>query len=377
MKTASVLALVALYSSGCRASSAGRTAALASSSAADGATTVIQVAYPGAGHSLTLRGTEPLSWGTDTALTEVGPDLYEARFTGVPPTEVKPLLDGAWAIGANFKVVPGAVTPVIPRFRTHKGRVTRLYPSFHSQTLGNDRVVYAYLPPSYDENTAARYPVLYMQDGQNLFQADGGGFGGASWAVDAALDAAYGGEAPPREAIIIAPANAGAGRIAEYTPTPGRHQGGKADLYLKFLWRELKPRVDHDLRTLTSAAETGMMGSSLGALVSIYAATTEPARLGFLGLMSPSTWWDDTFILGKIPALAGAAARPARIYVDSGDGADADDADNTRQLRDALVGAGYADPRSLRYVVEPGAQHNEGSWARRFPAAIRFILGPR
>lgn len=236
-------------------------------------------------------------------------------------------------------------------------RVATLTTNFHSQILGNDRAIWAYFPPSYDEDDQARYPVVYMQDGQNLFAG--------GWRVDEALDALYAGDNPPREAIIIGVAHMGAGRIAEFTPP-------RSSLYLRFLREELKPQVDRFLRTLTGARDTGIMGSSLGGLVAAHAACTEPASWGFAGIVSPSVWWDGRYILRLVPPLGQTRNRPARIYVDSGEDGRSDAAD----LAQAFRAAGYHEPEAFKYVYAAGAQHNEAAWARRFPAAIRFLLGP-
>ncbi len=326
------------------------------------AETVIRIRYA-TSSAMSLRGTSPLSWSKDTPLVRVAPDLFELRLKGAP-AEVKPLLDGAWSLGANFRVTPEGTTELLPRFHTAKGRVVLFEPRFASRILENERPIWVYLPPSYDENPAARFPVLYMHDGQNVFE---------SWLVDDSLDLLFGGDDPPREAIVVGVAHAGDARLSEYTPTPGENGGGRAALYLRFLRTELKPRIDSTFRTLPDAANTGLMGSSLGGLVSVFAAASEPAFWGFAGIVSPSIWWDRRSVLRLIPGLEHAEPRPLRLYVDSGDDGRAD----TERLATALEAAGYVLGGSLEYVYVAGDRHDEAAWSRRFPAAARFLLGPR
>jgi hypothetical protein len=154
--------------------------------AAPSGLTTIRIHYPVGSHTLALRGdTAPLDWsngaplaaGADGAFTYVFSDLPR------PVVELKPLLDDVtWSRGPNFRVARGATVDLYPHFITTHGQVVKLFSAFHSSVLGNDRVVWAYLPPSYDENPFARYPVLYMQDGQNLFDP-AIAFGGNAWNV--------------------------------------------------------------------------------------------------------------------------------------------------------------------------------------------------
>src|SRR5205823_854699 len=145
------------------------------------------------------------------------------------------------------------------------GRSARRWTSFHSSLLGNDRGIWVYLPPSYDENPLARYPVIYMHDGQNLFDP-AYAFGGVTWRAGEAMD--HGIEAlDPAvglpEAIIVGPENVGDNRIDEYTPVPDPdYGGGGGDLYLRFLVEELKPQVDSTFRTRPEAPATALVGSS-------------------------------------------------------------------------------------------------------------------
>ena len=347
--------------------------------------TVLRVHYPKdpGFNQLAVRGSvAPLSWMRGQAMKRVDATTYQVTIRGLTTAlEWKPLLDDTtWSRGTNYRVLPGQTTDIYPHFRTGAGRYERRYPSFSSAILGNSRGVWVYYPPSYSENPLRRYPVVYMHDGQNLFDPRSA-FGGNTWKVaetlDRGIDALDPSAALP-EVLVVGPENT-ADRIYEYTPTVGDdpdYTGGGGDKYLRFLIEELKPVIDRDLRTVPDGAATTLIGSSLGGLISAYAGARRADVFGRIGAVSPSTWWDSLYIIGAIKA---SAQRPGRVYVDSGDsGASKDDVDNTRKLAQAYRDLGYHDlgheDDNLLYVVQAGGQHNEVYWAQRLPAALHFLL---
>ncbi|MEO6777485.1 MAG: alpha/beta hydrolase-fold protein [Kofleriaceae bacterium] len=381
--------------------------------ASEPAAATVHVHYP-AGHAITIRGAGGgLSWDAGQPTTAAGVDTVSFTLaTLTAPIEWKPLLDDTtWARGPNYHVAPGQTVDIWPHFLQTAGQVVTLIPAFHSATLGNDRAIYAYLPASYTENPDATYPVVYMHDGQNLWAAMPQLAFGAPWNVDTTFDrateqgtcstaTATGWGAQPLggtpqtctgdadcasgacrtfpEAIVIGVANT-ANRIYEYTPTtdPTTAGGGGADLYLTMLVSELKPAIDAQLRTRPEAASTVLAGSSLGGLVSAYAGLTHADVFGKLAELSPSTWWNDGWIVPAVQtAPATPATRPSIVYVDSGAG-DGDDEADTDQLAAAYLALGYADGTTFRHVVQPGAQHAETYWAERFPGAMQLVLGTR
>ena len=355
----------------------------ARSEATDGATTGktrLRVHYPAAGKKLTVRGaTAPWSWTTGVAMTDAGDDTFTFETDAITiATEWKPLLeDATWSRGPNYVVKPGQTLDVYPHFTTAVGTVTKKWPAFHSTTLGNDRDVWVYLPPTYLENARVRLPVVYMHDGQNLFDASLA-FGGNEWKVDETMNAAAE-DGSIREAIVIGVGNTSA-RMDEYTPTfdASVGAGGKGDKYLTMLATELKPVVDGALRTEPGRESTAIMGSSLGGLISAYAGTTRAETFGMLGALSPSTWWDSRVILADVAATKGKTPLPLEVYVDSGDsGTSSDDVTNTKQLAQTYRDLGFVDGTTLDYVVQKGATHSEVYWAQRLPGALQFLLGKR
>ena len=341
---------------------------------------VVQVRYPAGTHTLTLRGSAPpLDWNAGLAGTRGGDDLWTFDLGELPaPLELKPLLDDTtWSPGPNSVVHPGETLQLAPHFQATTGHVVLQWPAFPSRVLGNDRPVWVYLPPGYAENPYARYPVLYLHDGQNLFDA-AQSFGGTEWRVDEALDEgshALARDAALRELLVVGVGNTAA-RVDEYTVDRDDSvgAGGRGALYLQFLVSELKPQVDAAFRTRPGREDTAVGGSSLGALISLHAGLRHPTVFGRVMAMSPATWWNGQSVLAHVAASQGQPLRPARLYLDSGDsGPSNDDAANTAALADALRAVGYEDGVDFRYVLAAGASHTESAWAERLPAALRFL----
>ncbi len=380
------------------------------SSCVAGAT--LRVHYPAAGHAITIRGGVPgLSWTAPGQPTVATGDTFTYSIPALAATaEWKPVLDDTtFALGPNYHVSPGQTVDVWPHFTSTNGQVVTLMASFHSTALDDDRPVYAYLPASYGENTDATYPVVYMQDGQNLWAALPQLAFATPWDVDTAFDAAaatgacsdsgvVGWGAQPLggtpvtcngdsdcasgecrtfpEAIVIG-VSSDANRIFEYTPTtdPSVSGGGGADLYVQRLVQELKPTIDGMLRTRPDVASTAMAGSSLGGLVTAYAGFTRPDVFGLVAELSPSAFWNNDVIVADVSTTP-AAPRPLVVYVDSGQGT-VDDESDIDQLAAAYLALGYVDGTNFRHVIQPGAQHSEVYWAERFPGAMQLLLGVR
>ena len=244
--------------------------------------------------------------------------------------------------------------------------------AFHSNHLPDDRNVTIFLPPGY-EASDDRYPVLYMQDGQNLFDPDAAFVKGQHWRVgETATRLIESGRIPPL--IIVGINNTGVRRLHEYTQTYDRRRGGGgAEAYGRLIVRELKPFVDARYRTLPDAAHTGIGGSSLGGLVSLYLGLEYPDVFSRLAVMSPSVWWDRRAILRNVRH-----ARPKprlRIWVDIGTREGRYHVENARLLKVGLIKSGWVEGEDLHYEEVQEGTHSEGSWAERFDRVLEFLYG--
>lgn len=236
-----------------------------------------------------------------------------------------------------------------------------VFPEVYSPQLGNTRPIVVYLPPSYARTTRRRYPVLYMHDGQNLFDP-ATSFIGVEWQVDETLERL---SAEGIEAIVVGIWNTPQ-RLAEDRPFP-RWFHGRGEAYLDFIVETVKPLIERTYRTRRGREHTGIFGSSMGGLISTYAFFTRPAVFGLIGAMSPAFWVGKDAIYALVRA---SPFVPGRIYIDHGT-----HEYNPQRMRDVLLEKGYRLGEDLCYISERGGQHNEVAWARRLPNALRFLLG--
>ena len=252
----------------------------------------------------------------------------------------------------------------------------RLHKDFHSNFLPDDRDVLIYLPPNYESAPDRRYPVLYLHDGQNLFDGATSFVPGQEWCVDeTAQDLINRGRIEPL--IVVGVYNTGTRRIDEYTPTRDRRSGhgGRADLYARMLIEELKPFVDNHYRTRSGASDTGLGGSSLGGLTTLYIGLKRSDTFGKLAVLSPSVWWDRRAIIRTVRGLRSKPTQ--RIWLDTGtaEGSKPERTlDDVRKLRDAMVRKGWNTSRDLAYVEAQGAVHSEPAWAARVGSMLEFLF---
>jgi predicted alpha/beta superfamily hydrolase len=258
----------------------------------------------------------------------------------------------------------------------------RFHPRFHSQFLPDDRDVTVYLPPGYDEadgdgyEEAAplRYPVLFLHDGQNLFDPRTSFVPGRTWQVAETADAMIeSGQVEPL--IIVGVANTGERRLAEYTPTRDwKMGGGEADKYGKLLIQELLPFIASRYRLLSGPENIGLGGSSLGGLVSLYLGLGHADVFGRLAVMSPSVWWNHKSILGYVNEAASQIAHRPRIWLDVGDSEGRRTAQDAELLDRRLLANGWRAGNDLHYEHVPGGTHDEASWAQRVGPMLRFLF---
>lgn len=276
----------------------------------------------------------------------------------------------------GFSPVPlqGRLSPTLQRQSAASiaGDV-RYHRQFSSQYLQHRRDVVVWLPPGY-EQSQERYPVLYMHDGNNLFDRNTA-FGGREWRVDeTAMRLVEQGQIRP--VIIVAVANTAA-RMDEYTwhsmDWDGQQRGGQGANYGRFLAQELKPMIDREYRTRPEREQTAVMGSSLGGLISFYLGKHHGDTFGLIGAMSPSVWWAERQAVADVQGLR----RDLKIWVDMGTQEGRQPEVMLQDAKDftaALEQRGYQHFHNLAFHIEPGGQHNEQAWADRLERPLRFFF---
>jgi predicted alpha/beta superfamily hydrolase len=325
----------------------------------------LNVRYPAGRGRMVLR-TE-LDWDRDVEPAVVSDDGGTSTFAleaRKPFLYFKPCLRAAdgvrWAVGPNMLVlmttdgardvfpyfegsIAGSFTPVIERDSAILGRTHRL------------RV---YLPPGYHENPLRRYPALYMQDGKNLFFPEEA-FQGREWDVDGALHLLDGMNAVDR--VVVVGVHSG-DRMGEYT-RPGY------EAYARSVVEELKPEVEAKLRVLSSPQDTGVIGSSLGGVVSFYMAWEHPQCFGYAACMSSTFSHKDDLI----DRVLSEPKRPSKFYLDSG--WPGDNYEVTLAMAMALTQRGYRIREDFLHLAFPLEEHDEGAWGRRLHIPLQLGLG--
>jgi predicted alpha/beta superfamily hydrolase len=234
-----------------------------------------------------------------------------------------------------------------------------------SPQLRNKRFVDVYLPASYSWDGRRRFPVIYMQDGQNLSDP-AIAFGGNTWRLEGALGALA---QEGTEAVVVGVHNTGASRLGEYSPfRDPRHGGGRGERYVRFLEETVKPRVDARYRVRRDRDATIVAGSSMGGLISLYAFFRRPSAFGRAAVMSPSIWFGARRILEFVES---ARFTRGRLYVDVGTDEGAGTLRDARALARILRARGYGD--DFKYVEAAGHKHREQDWANRLPGALAFL----
>jgi predicted alpha/beta superfamily hydrolase len=261
---------------------------------------------------------------------------------------------------------------------TLTGNIKR-HRAFPSRILGNRRDILVYLPRGYRGFLRLRYPVLYLNDGQNIFDA-ATSFAGVEWGVDETAERLIHRKLI-EPLIIVAVANIGEERIHEYAPTPGliepkdhprKRSRGLAPIYGQFLIEELKPFIDKKYRTKRGAEFTGLGGSSLGGLATLAMGIFYSEVFTRLIVMSPSIWWDDYAIFRLVGILG--EKPPLKIWLDTG--TNEPGWELARELRNCLIDKGWQLGVDLSYLEVKGANHSEAAWAARVESALRFLFPP-
>ena len=341
-----------------------------------------------------LRGaTPPLDWGRTLLAHTVGAGRYALTVDFAQdashgqPVQYKIKIDhpgaasdAGWEQEGNRTLMLEAKAQTVDRAfgstvtappLSRAGTIERLAPL--PSKLLPARGVQVWLPPGYAQHLQQRYPVLYLHDGQNVFDAAATG---AEWRVDESAQAGV--ESGQLSPFIVVAIDNTAARMDEYTPVSmargGPSVGGKAPAYARYLIEELKPFIDMHYRSLPDAAHTAVGGSSLGGLVSLWLAVHHAGTFGAALVVSPSVWWADSFALRDVAGSHWPDSHRPKLWVDIG-GCEGDGAlQGARKLRETLLHNGW-DARSLSYLESPGATHDEAAWAVRVPAMLKFLYG--
>jgi predicted alpha/beta superfamily hydrolase len=262
---------------------------------------------------------------------------------------------------------------VSQRSHTLTGNI-RLHRNFHSRFLSRDRDLIVYLPPGYERENITHYPVLYMQDGQNLFDAATSFFPGMERHMDESAQTLIE-QKIIHPLIIVGIYSTGLDRLNEYTPTMlPNGRGGEADAYGRMLVEEIKPFIDNQYRTLRNPSETGLGGSSLGGLLTIYLGLKYAHTFGILEASSPACDWDSEMIIRYVDSLQRKTRQ--RIWLTVGTGEPERFLSSTRALREALTAKGWKEGIDLGYLEAPGAEHNPADRARLNSQLLEFLFPP-
>ena len=326
----------------------------------------LDVRYPPGRGRIVLR--TDLDWEKDVEPAEVTEDGATHRFqleARRPFLYFKPCLktpDGEqrWAVGRDMLVLMTAsgAAEVYPHFDApESGSFTPVLEK-DSSILGRKHLIRMYLPPGYEENTLRSYPVFYMQDGKNLFFPEEA-FLGNEWKVDRAvslLDAMN-----AMDKVVVVGIHSG-DRMTEYT-RPGY------EAYARAVVDEVKPEVDQRLRILQTPRETGVLGSSLGGVVSFYMAWEYPNIFGYAACMSSTFSHRDNLV----ERVLSEPKRESRFYLDSG--WPGDNFEVTLAMAMALASRGYRNREEFLHLVFPEEGHDEAAWGRRLHLPLQVGFG--
>jgi predicted alpha/beta superfamily hydrolase len=325
----------------------------------------LRVRYPPGEGRIVLR-TE-LDWDTDLEPAVVSDDAETSTFAleaRRPFLYFKPCLrtDGGgarWSIGPNMLLLmtgegEGEVFPYFdgPETGSFSDVIER-----DSAILGRKHLLRVYLPPGYRQNPLRRYPVLYMQDGKNLFFPEEA-FLGREWSVDDAVHLLDSANATDR--VVVVGVYSG-DRMAEYTK-PGYAA------YARSVVEELKPEVDRRVRALGSPRETGVIGSSLGGVVSFYMAWEFPEVFGYAACLSSTFSHKDDLI----DRVLSEPKHPSKFYLDSG--WPGDNYEVTLAMAMALARRGYRVREDFLHLVFPLDEHDERAWGKRLHVPLQLGL---
>ncbi len=247
--------------------------------------------------------------------------------------------------------------------QTIRGKV-EYHRQLSGEGLNHSRDIIVWLPPSYDKNVKKHYPVLYMHDGQNIFDPTTA-FTGYDWRVDEVADSLI--KLKKIEEIIIVGIYNSPDRLPEYSDSP------LGSAYLNFVINNVKPLIDSSYRTKSGKEHTGVAGSSLGGLASLLFVWKRPDVFGMAGCISTSFWYDDEKTLKEVREYSG-QKKNVKIYLDCG-GREKELISGYKRMVEILKSKGYKKGKDLEYTLDSKATHNEQHWAKRVWRPLVFMYG--
>jgi predicted alpha/beta superfamily hydrolase len=270
----------------------------------------------------------------------------------------------------------GTVYAVVPRWSNYgldfnpfyMPKIRVISQEFEIPQLKKKRKVTILLPHNYDKNAQKHYPVLYLHDGQNLFNPQSA-YG--NWAIDNRL--AVLAEKGKADMIVVAIDHGGSDRVSEFSPIKNnRTSGTEGRKYVRFIAETLKPYIDTHYRTLKERTNTGIGGSSMGGLISIYAGLMFPKTFGKLMVFSPSLW-----VTRNVPLDTIQFSQPSstNIYVYAGGKESSTMLPNVKNFRDSLKNQGFDSSNvHVKLSIDPNGTHSENRWGQEFPKAIEWLF---
>jgi predicted alpha/beta superfamily hydrolase len=308
------------------------------------------------------RGT----WGTVERAADGG-EIPNHTLTAEKPQTVDVAV-ATWVDGG--KAVPGRVT-LSGLLQQHK--------KFHSSELNNERTIIVYLPPGYEDasNQATRYPVLYMQDGQNLFD-ESTSFAGIEWKVDEAAQRLIA-EGKIEPLIIVGIYNSEQ-RNEEFTPPALSTDKikGRGDAYARFVVNEVKPMIDRTYRTMPERAHTALAGSSMGGLITLYMAKVNHDQFAAIGVLTPWLREGNKTLPEAMGDVAG-WTKNLRVYMEMGSAGGANypgdkPMDDAKALVKVMESAGMASGRDFVFAEVQNGEHNEAAWSSQVEPMLIFLF---
>lgn len=247
--------------------------------------------------------------------------------------------------------------------------------ALYSRFLPGRRMLRVYLPPGYQRTSPRRYPALYLQDGQKLF-----GETGESWRLRQILDREIGvGKITPL--VVVGIDHGGADgerdqtRIAEYTPVPdGQYGGGGGANYARMLMEEILPWTARQFRVRRGREHTGIGGSSLGALASLYVGLENRKIFGRIAALSPSLWWGGEWVFRFVEQMKQNSDPKPRIWLDMGEREGVAHVARAEKLRERLIAAGWKAEEQLHFLRDAHGEHCARDWGGRMGEVLRYLF---